>query len=506
MSAMNWILLLVLLLTILVVVALWDLFQTRNPIRRNFPIAGHGRGLLNSAGPKLRQYIVASNNEELPFTRDQRRWVYDSAQKRSAYFGFGTDSVIDRNSHIIIKHSAFPDESPIDELATIPCAKVMGALHNRPKAFRPDSIVYVSAMSYGSLSAQAVESINRGCEMANALHNTGEGGISEFHRNGAGLIFQVGTGYFGARNPDGTLNIDLLAKTAESANVKAIEIKLSQGAKPGLGGVLPGSKVTPQIAAARGVPEGVSVLSPNRHSAFSNIEELIDVIEAIAAKTGLCVGIKSAVGQIDFWYDLAEAMSRRNQGPDFITIDGGEGGTGAAPLAFSDHVSLPWRQGFVRAIRPFVERGLDRGVVFLGSGRLGFPQDSLAAMALGADMIGVAREAMLSIGCIQAQRCHDGHCPTGIATHNRWLTHGLVPDKKSVNCANYLISLRSEILKLAHACGVPHPALVSSDMLECFDKPHKSATLEELFGLSADMNLDVRNAAAIREVMVNLQK
>lgn len=478
-----WLIVLIALGAVVLVVGTYDLIQRSDPVVRSFPVVGHFRKLLASSGPKLRQYIVAANNEERPFSRDQRRWVYDTSAEKNAYFGFGTDNNIDRDSHLIIKHNAFPDTNAIGENAPLPCAKVLGEWRDRPNKFRPQSLVYVSAMSYGSLSARAVEAINRGCAIAGALHNTGEGGIAEPHRNGGDLIFQLGTGYFGARNPDGTFSLDTFLESVRSANVRSIEVKLSQGAKPGLGGVLPGRKVTPTIAAARGVAVGQTVYSPSRHSAFDDVDGLIDFVETIADSTGLPVGIKSAVGQMAFWTELADRMAKRSEGPDFVTIDGGEGGTGAAPLAFSDHVALPLRAGFARAHQPFVEVGLHQHILFGASGKLGFPAEALLAMSLGADLIGVAREPMLALGCIQAQRCHDGHCPTGITTHNKWLVRGLDPSDKATRLANYLVGLRSELLKLAHACGVAHPALVSAETIELFEEPYRGSTVAELYGL-----------------------
>lgn len=500
-----WIIVLIVVGAVVVLLGLQDLVQTKDPVRRTFPIAGRFRALLGRSGPKLRQYIVAANDEERPFTRDQRTWIYDTADDQKSYFGFGTDTVIDRDSHVIIKQSAFPDMTPIGEGAPIPCAKIMGQWRDRPGKFRPESAIYVSAMSYGSLSARAVESINRGCELAGAMHNTGEGGIADHHRHGASLMFQFGTGYFGCRNDDGTFSLERLAETVQSANVRCIEVKLSQGAKPGLGGVLPGKKVTPEIAKARGLPVGQTVYSPNRHSAFDSVDTLIDMVEAIAERTGLPVGIKSAVGQQEFWNELSERMAERQQGPDFITIDGGEGGTGAAPLAFSDHVSLPFRAGFARAYKPFVDAGLHTDIVFSGSGRLGFPAEAMLAFGLGVDMIGVAREALLALGCIQAQRCHDGHCPTGITTHNKWLVRGVDPTDKAARLANYLTSFRSDLLKLSHACGVVHPALVTGDMIEIFNEPHDWSTATNLFsGCEAVPSITSAQGQSLNEVMVDL--
>jgi len=500
-----WLLVLIVVGVALLLITIFDVLQTKDPIVRNFPIVGHFRKIVTSSGPKLRQYIVASNDEERPFSRDQRTWVDGTASGKGAYFGFGTDNVIDRDSHIIVKQSAFPDMTPIGENAPLPAAKVMGAWRGREKQFRPDSVVYVSAMSYGSLSGRAVEAINRGVAIAGAMHNTGEGGIADPHRNGGRLMFQFGTGYFGCRNSDGTFSLDALVETVASADVRCIEVKLSQGAKPGLGGVLPGKKVTPAIAKARGVEIGQTVYSPNRHSAFSDVDGLIDFVEMIADATGLPVGIKSAVGQQNFWDELATRMADRSEGPDFIAIDGGEGGTGAAPLAFSDHVSMPFRSGFARAHRPFVEAGLHQDIIFSGSGRLGFPVDALAAFALGADMIGIAREPMLALGCIQAQRCHDGHCPTGITTHNKWLVRGLDPTDKATKLANYLVGLRSEILKLSHACGVVHPSMVTPEMIELVEEPHRSHSLGELFDIDVTKpSVNDAQQQAIHEVMVSL--
>ena len=463
---------------LLVAVALYDVVQRKHTILHNFPVLGHLRYLLESIGPELRQYIVTSNDEERPFNRAQRRWVYASSKRQNPHFGFGTDQDLDRAGYLIIKHAAFGHPGEVDENATMPCAKVLGGWRERPQRFRPASVVNISGMSYGSLSGPAVQAMNEGAGLAGCLHNTGEGGISPFHRHGADLIYQFGSGYFGCRNPDGTFSIDRMLETIGTAPVRAIEVKLSQGAKPGLGGLLPGVKVTPDIAAARGVPVGRTVASPSTHSAFGNVDGLIDFVESLAGRSGLPVGIKSAVGSGAFWNELARRMAERSEGPDFVTVDGGEGGTGAGPLVFTNHVALPFRRGFARVYLTFVAQELHQKVVFVGSGKLGFGAEALAAMNLGADLVNVGREAMLAIGCVQAQRCHTGHCPTGITTHGRWRTHGLDPAHKGVRCANYIVSLRAELLKLAHACGVAHPALVPADSLELlYEEPRKRVDL-----------------------------
>lgn len=469
------------------VVAIHDVTQRKHAILRNFPIIGHLRYLIEKIGPELRQYIVADNDEELPFSRDQRRFVYASAKQQNSYFGFGTDNDIHQPGYVLFRHSPFPHAAPHEsEADLLPMLKVLGERHGREHAFSPSSAVNISAMSFGSLSAPAVEALNRGAKLAGCLHNTGEGGISDHHRHGGELIFQVGTGYFGARNPDGSFSLEKLVQSMEGVDVRAIEIKLSQGAKPGLGGVLPGKKVTPEIAKARGVEVGVTVNSPSSHRAFSDVASLVSFCELIGNETGLPVGIKSAVGVKSFWSELAEEMERTRRGPDFISIDGGEGGTGAAPLPFSDHVALPFRQGFAEVYRAFAQRGLHESVVFMGAGKLGLPTEAMVAMAMGADGIAVAREAMLAIGCVQAQKCHDGHCPTGVATQNRWLTRGLDPTDKSVRAANYICELRHELVRLANAMGAPHPNLVDPAQVEVRLDSDNSTPIRDLLGYDTD--------------------
>ena len=352
---------------LLVVVAVYDLTQRKHAILKNFPIIGHFRYLLESVGPELRQYIVTSNDAERPFSRDQRAWVYSSSKQVNNYSGFGTDNDLDNPSnYLIVKHAAEPAHEPLkgeadyDPKYPIPCAKILGGARQRPKAFRPESPFYVSAMSFGSLSSAAVTAINTGVGIAGGLHNTGEGGIARYHDNGGDLIWQLGTGYFGARDDDGKFSLERVKERAARHNVRAIEIKLSQGAKPGRGGVLPGAKVTPEIAEIRGVPVGKDVISPAYHTAFKGPDQLLDFVESIADATGLPVGIKSAVGEDAFWVELARLMEVGDRGVDFIAIDGGEGGTGAAPLVFADHVSLPFKTGFSRVYKHFHARAVSR--------------------------------------------------------------------------------------------------------------------------------------------------
>lgn len=479
----------VILLSIIAVtlaLAIQDVFQKKHAIRRNFPVLGRFRYWLEMVGPELRQYIVTKNDEEKPFSRDQRRWVYASSKRENNLFGFGTDNDLENDSnHLIIKHAAFPYAAVkrADDLFSIPCGKVLGQWGNRPKKFRPASVVNVSGMSFGSLSPEAVKALNLGCMIARCLQSTGEGGISKYHQMGGDLIWQIGTGYFGCRDANGRFSLEALKETLrQNPNVRALEIKLSQGAKPGKGGVLPGIKVSQEIAEIRGIPVGEDCISPAAHSAFHNVETMVAFIEMLAAETGLPVGIKSAVGEDSFWEELSTFMARTQKGPDFITIDGGEGGTGAAPLHFTDHVSLPFKIGFSRVYGAFARAGIADKVFFIGSGKLGFPQEALFAFSLGCDSIAVAREALLAIGCIQAQRCHTDHCPTGVTTQNRWLRRGLDPTLKSVRCANYLITLRKEILDLCHACGVSHPSLITPEHFEILNDRFGSDSPRTLFG------------------------
>ncbi|MCB0994908.1 MAG: FMN-binding glutamate synthase family protein [Acidimicrobiales bacterium] len=463
--------------------ALYDIAQRRHSILRNFPVIGHLRFLLERFGPELRQYIVTNNDEERPFSRDQRRWVYSSAKRENSYFGFGTDNDIDRPGHLLLAHAPFPLDSPDGGEHEVPFSKVIGRWRDRPGAFRPASVVNISAMSFGSLSGAAVESLNRGAAIAGCLHNTGEGGVSRHHRHGGELIYQIGTGYFGCRDERGDFSIERLLATIGKAPVRAIEIKLSQGAKPGLGGVLPAAKVTREIADAREVPVGVTVHSPSTHKEFSDVAGLVDFVERIAEATGVPVGIKSAVGQVVFWDQLADHMATTGRGPDFVTVDGGEGGTGAAPLVFTDHVAFPFRDGMSTVFRAFAAHGLHHHIAFFGSGKLGFPQEAVAAMSLGADGVNVAREAMLSIGCIQAQRCHTGHCPTGVATQSRWLARGLVPTDKAARAGNYVMALRHELLRVSRACGVNHPALIDRDAIRLVSEDGALVSVAERYGI-----------------------
>ena len=464
-------------------------FQREHAIRTNFPVLGRMRYFLEKIGPELRQYWVSNDKEEAPFNRDERRWIYASAKGENKNFGFGTTEQLYNVGYPLIKHAVFPFQEanakyPEGNPTYIPCLKVMGETHGRRRLFRPTSIINISAMSFGSLGQNAVSAMSKGAFRAGALHNTGEGGVSPYHKlGGADIMWQLGTGYYGARDKEGRFSLDVLHEEIESTpQIRCIEIKLSQGAKPGKGGILPAAKVTPEIAAIRKIPIGKDCLSPNAHSEFSTVDEMIDFIERIADKTGLPVGIKSAIGHLEFWNELAIRMKERKQGPDFITIDGSEGGTGAAPLTFSDHVSLPFKIGFARVYQIFQEHEMENQIIWIGSGKLGFPDRAIFALAMGCDMISIAREAMIAIGCIQAQQCHTDHCPAGVATQSWWLQRGLDVEYKAERMAKYIKSFRKELLAVSHACGYEHPSQFVGTDIEISVGINKFSTMDEVLG------------------------
>jgi len=477
------------LFVLIILIAIWDIFiQKRHIILHNFPVVGHLRYLLEVIGPELRQYWVANDKEEKPFNRDERRWVYSTAKKQLNTFGFGTTEELYSVGYPILKHAAFPFPAhkasyPGSDSTVIPCIKVMGEFNKRKRLYRPASIINISGMSFGSLGKNAITALNRGALAAKCFHNTGEGGISDYHNCGANLVWQIGTAYFACRTKEGRFSIKKLVETVTKyPQIRAIEIKLSQGAKPGKGGILPAIKVSAEIAKARGIEEGKQCVSPNFHSEFSTVDELIDFIERIADKSGLPVGIKSAVGELVFWEELAKRMKARKQGPDFIAIDGGEGGTGAAPLSFSDHVALPFKVGFARVYKLFQEAGIEERIVWIGSAKLGFPDRAVVGLAMGCDMINIAREAMLAIGCIQAQKCHTNHCPAGIATHSPWLEAGLNTVDKAIRFAYFIQGFRKELLALSHAAGYEHPSQFRTEDIELSSGVSNYKSLSDILG------------------------
>ena len=468
----------------LLCVLIYDLVQKEHSILRNFPIVGHLRYFAESIGPELRQYWVTNDKEEMPFNRAERSWIYATSKKEKSTFGFGTTEQLYEIGYPIIKHATFPfkdDLSNSNPKFLIACKKIIGQSNNRKYPYKPKSIINISAMSFGSLGANAISALNKGAKSAECFHNTGEGGVSPYHTNGADIVWQIGTGYFGARDENGNFSFEKFKETIESnPTVKMIEVKLSQGAKPGKGGILPAKKVTKEISQIRGIPFYEECISPSSHTAFTSVDEMIDFIEKLADISGLPIGIKSAIGKMDFWEKLAVRMKERKKGPDFITIDGGEGGTGAAPLSFADHVSLPFKVGFTRVYSIFLEKELTKEITWIGSAKLGFPDRAIIAFAMGCDIVSVAREAMLSIGCIQAQKCHTDHCPTGVATQNKRLQRGIDVQVKAERCAQYIIGFRKELLQLTHATGHEHPSEFTGKDIEISSGVNEFSNLEDV--------------------------
>jgi glutamate synthase (ferredoxin) len=489
---------LTLILVLVAGVAVYDIFfQRRLAVLHNFPIIGHLRYFLTSIGPELRQYLFAHDKEEQPFNRSEREWIETSAKNVNNTVGFGTSEVIYSIGYPILKNAAIPSAGldtyySTGEPIRVPCLKTIGLSHNRARPYHPMSIVNLSAMSFGALGSNAIRAFNGGAALAGCWHNTGEGGVTEYHAGSADLVWQIGTGYFGCRDEQGGFSLERFReKITAFPQIRMIEIKLSQGAKPGRGGIVPGAKVTSEIAAIRGVLEGKDCISPNSHSAFKDAEGLIGFVEELAAASGLPVGIKVAIGKTDFFDELAVRMAATHHGPDFITIDGGEGGTGAAPLSFVDHVSLPFKIGFARVYKIFQQHGIAGDIVWIGSGKLGFPDRAIVALAMGCDLINLAREAMLSIGCIQSQKCHTGHCPTGITTQNRWLQAGLDVETKAKYFANYINNCRKELLALSQAAGYSHPAQFDGNDIEFATGANQFTSLERITGYRKDPVIDL---------------
>ncbi|MCU0339978.1 MAG: FMN-binding glutamate synthase family protein [Spirosomaceae bacterium] len=480
-------------LVVLAIIAIRDIFQKKHTIQHNFPVVGHLRYMIETVGPEFRQYIVANNREELPFNRRQRSWIYASSKKENNFQGFGTDQDTHIAGYVLIKPALLPKRLPKDHPFrtnpyVVPSAKIIGLAHGRKQTYRPKQIVNISGMSFGSLSAAAIESLNKGAAKFGCYHNTGEGGFSPYHNFGSDIVLNIGTSYFGIRDDEGNFVLDKLVQlTQNSPQIRMLELKLSQGAKPGKGGVLPASKITPEIAAIRHVPLGKDVISPAAHSAFSTIPEMMTFIETMAEATGLPVGIKAAVGKLEMWEEMTDLMVKTGKGPDFITVDGGEGGTGAAPPSFADHVSLPWVYGFASVYKIFQKKALTHRVTFIGSGKLGLPAQAVMAFSMGADIVNVGREAMLSIGCIQAQICHTNRCPTGVATQNKWLQSGIDPALKSERFYNYAKTLTKEILEIAIACGYEHPSEFTMDDVDvAMGDNNYTHELSQVYGYQKD--------------------
>lgn len=430
---------------------LYDLLQTRHSILRNYPLLGHFRFLFEAIRPELRQYIVESDNEEAPFSRAQRSLVYQRAKNDVDSQAFGTKRDVKHDGHEWVSHSMAPAK-----VASADFRVVVGAGRPQPYAM---SVLNISAMSFGALSANAIRALNLGAKTGGFAHDTGEGSISAYHReHGGDLIWEIGSGYFGCRNADGTFDAAAFEKNAREPQVKMIEIKLSQGAKPGHGGVLPAAKVTPEIAATRGVPMGQDCVSPASHSAFSTPVELLQFIDRLRNLSGgKPTGFKLCIGQPWEFFGIAKAMLETGIVPDFIVVDGAEGGTGAAPVEFADHVGMPLQEGLRLVHNTLTGIGL-RDLVRIGaSGKLISAFDIARTMALGADWVNSARGFMFAVGCVQSGSCNSGRCPTGVATQDLGRQKALVVPDKATRVANFHRNTMHALAELVQAAGLTHP-------------------------------------------------
>jgi glutamate synthase domain-containing protein 2 len=429
-----------------------DMVQRRHAIRRNFPVLGRLRYLFESIRPELRQYFVESDQEANPFSREQRAIVYQRSKLALSTLPFGTRQDVYERGHEWISHSLAP-QHPDPASAFI----IVGA--SRCKHPYRASLFNISAMSYGSLSANAILALNQGAKLGGFVHNTGEGGISPYHLEpGGDLTWQIGTGYFGCRTPEGRFDESMFRDNAARESVKMIEVKLSQGAKPGHGGILPAKKVTEEIARIRGVPLGRDVLSPPSHSAFEGPRGLITFLAKLRELSGgKPVGFKLCLGNPIEFLSVLKAMIELDEGPDFITIDGGEGGTGAAPLEFSNSVGAPLRDGLIFIDDALRAAGLRDGVKLFSAGKIASGFDVVHQLALGADACNSARSMMFALGCIQALKCNSNHCPAGVATQDPQLMQGLVVEDKATRVANFHAQTVGSVLELCGAAGLRSP-------------------------------------------------
>lgn len=434
---------------------LQDITQKQHAILRNFPLIGHLRYFFEQLGEYFRQYFFLGDRDERPFNRSTRSWVYRMAKNEGGVLGFGSTYNLHEPGALIFVNEPFAVLES-DRLPTPPLTIGEGWCE---KPFVARSLVNISGMSYGAISKPAVRALSLGAAKAGCWMDTGEGGLSPYHlEGGCDVIMQIGTAKYGVRDSEGRLAVEKLREIAAHETVRAFEIKLSQGAKPGKGGVLPGVKVTPEIARIRGIPQGMDSLSPNRHLDVANIDQLLDMILRVRDITGKPVGVKTALGGREFMRLLTEAVARRGLGdaPDFIAIDGGEGGSGAAPQALADHMGLSIDEALPRAVDALLEAGIKHRIKVIAAGQLVTSARAAWALACGADYVNTARGFMFSLGCIQALRCHTNTCPTGITTHNPKLQRGLVVEEKFERVANYCLNINQEIDMIAHSCGLHH--------------------------------------------------
>ena len=445
-------------IALFVILVFWyikDITQKKHTVLRNYPIIGRLRYFFEQMGEYFRQYFFTGERDEMPFNRATRAWVYRLAKNEGGIIGFGSTYNLHEPGSLVFVNAPFPVIE--EEQLPTPALVIGEGWCERP--FTARSIVNISGMSYGAISKPAVRALSRGAAAAGCWMDTGEGGLSPYHlEGGCDVIMQIGTAKYGVRDADGRLSADRLRELAAHETVRAFEIKLSQGAKPGKGGVLLGAKVTEEIAAIRGIPVGQDSISPNRHRDAANADQLLDMVARVREATGKPVGIKTAVGGWQFMNELTEAIVRRGIGyaPDFIAVDGGEGGSGAAPQALADHMALSIDEALPRVADALIETGLRERVRVVAAGKLVTSARAAWALAAGADFVNTARGFMFALGCIQALRCHANTCPAGVTTHNPRLQRGLVVADKAERVAHYCRNMNKEIDMIAHSCGLRH--------------------------------------------------
>ena len=476
--AVNWKFAFLLLIFLpLIIMGLYDMFQSKKTIRRNFPLLGRMRYLLEATGPAVRQYFIEADIEGRPFDRLQRSIVYQRSKKDIDTKPFGTQLDVYNVGYQWINHSI--KAIPFSEVNHNPKVRIGSSQCKQPY---DASLFNISAMSFGSLSRNAIIALNEGAKQGGFFHNTGEGGLSPYHLRGGDVCWNIGTGYFSCRDENGNFSPEKFAERAQKDNVKMIEIKFSQGAKPGHGGILPKEKVTDEIAAIRLVGKDKDIISPPRHSAFTNPIELMDFVRVLRKGSGgKPVGIKLCVGNKTEFIAICKAMIETNTYLDFITVDGGEGGTGAAPIEYADHVGMPLRDALAFVNDCLVGFGLKDQIKIIASGKIITGFDIVRSLSLGADLCNSARGMMFALGCIQALECHSNTCPTGIATQDPRLTKGLVPEQKSIRVARYQHETVKAAMELIASAGLHHPDDVTREAVSMRIDKINVRTFAELY-------------------------
>ena len=468
-----------LIVAVVIVLYFVDRFQTEHAIRHNYPVIARFRYLFEYLGTFLRQYMFAADQDERPFNRAQRTWVYRAAKNLSTTEAFGSTRNINFPGKILFTNCAFP---VLEKNSASSPPLVIGPNSKNP--FKAQSFFNISGMSYGALSKPAVLALSTGAKSAGCWMNTGEGGISPYHlEGGADLVAQIGTAKYGYRDKNGNLSNEKLREAAALEQVKMFELKISQGAKPGKGGILPGAKVTEEISEIRGIPLGESSISPNRHADIGDNEDLLEMIARLKEVTGKPVGFKFVMGSPEWLESLCMLIQTKGieSAPDFITIDGAEGGTGSAPVGLMDDVGLSLNESLPYVVDIVTKYGLRDHIRIVASGKLTNPTKVAWALSVGADFITSARGFMFSLGCIQAMHCHKDTCPTGITTHNERLHSGLAAEKKAIRVFNYHHNLIKEVELIAHSCGVAEPRGFTREHVRMVQGSGKSKPFSEIF-------------------------